>query len=579
MFDRARRGAVKRLAPVKTGRGWNPALLCLAGVVACSGAILLLLQSHFTFVRDDWDLLLYRRGTSAGAFLDPHNEHIVLAPVSIYKLLLASFGMESALPFQVVSTLVFLLSAVLLFIYLRRRVGDWAALLGTSLILFLGAAWRDLLWSFQVGFSGSVAAGLGMLLALDRDDRDGDRLACGMLVVSFAFSSLGLAFAAGAVVDLLLSRRPRAGRLYVAVVPLTLFGLWWLGWGHTAESYLSLHNLATAPEYVFDAVSQAIASLLGLATPLGGFSTASAGQPSGLAGLDWGRILLVVAIGLAGWRLRRLGGVPRALWIALAVGGAFWLLAAFNGDPVYRPPTSGRYQYPGAIFVLLIAAELLRGVRVGRRPFAGAAVVTGVAVISGLAFLHDGYKLRKSESDVERAQLAAVETARQTVAPGFTLTSGFNRIYAGAYLSAVDAFGSPAYTQVELVSSPGPARTAADEVLAKALPIGLAPASRASPRAAAGQGPAGRRCRTVQASPAGATALLLRPGEFTLKARAATKSGVLLGRFSDGLPVDLGTLPPGPGGSLTIPADRSTRPWRLGLRGAGPVTVCETPPA
>jgi hypothetical protein len=463
---------------------------------------------------------------------------------------------------------------VLLFIYLRRRVGDWAALLGMSLILFLGAAWRDLLWSFQVGFSGSVAAGLGMLLALDRDDRDGDRLACGLLVVSFTFSSLGLAFAAGAVVDLILSRRPRAGRLYVALVPLALFGGWWFGWGHTAESYVSLHNLATAPEYVFDAVSQAIASLLGLATPLGGFSTAPAGQPVGLAGLDWGRILLVVAIGLAAWRLRRLGGVPRALWIALAVGGAFWFLTAFN-ENLFRPPTSGRYQYQGAIFVLLIAAELLRGVRVGRRALAGAAVVTGVAVLSGLALLHDGYKFYRGESEGERAQLAAVEIARQTVAPGLTLMSGLNSIEAGAYLSAVDAFGSPAYTQVELVSSPGPARTAADKVLAEALPIRLAPASRVSPGAAAGRGPAGRGCRTVKASPAGGTGSFLRPGEFTLKARAATGAEVLLGRFSDGLPVDLGTLRPGPGGSLTIPADRSTRPWRLGLRGAGPVTVCE----
>jgi hypothetical protein len=79
----------------------------------------------------------------------------------------------------------------------------------------------------------------------------------------------------------------------------------------------------------------------------------------------------------------------------------------------------------------------------------------------------------------------------------------------------------------------------------------------------------------VKASPTGGTGLLLRPGEFTLEARAATGAEVLLGRFSDGLPVDLGTLRPGPGGSLTIPADRSTRPWRLGLRGAGPVTVCE----
>jgi hypothetical protein len=557
----------ERPEPAEAGRGWNPALLCLAGVVACSGAILLILQSDLSFVYDDWAFLLHRRCSSVGAFLDPYNDHIVLAPVSIYKLLLATFGMKSALPFHLVSTLVFLLSAVLLFIYLRRRVGDWPALLGTSLILFLGASSGDLLWSFQIAFSGSVAAGLGALLALDRDDRTGDRIACVLLVVSTSFSELGVPFAAGALVSLLVSQRPRADRLYVALVPLALYAIWWLGWGHTAESSLSLDNILTSPGYVFDAVSQVIASLLGLATPLTGDGV----QP---VGLDWGRILLVIAVGLAVWRLRRLGGVPRALWIPLAIGGAFWFLTAFNENPL-RAPTSGRYQYPGGVFVLLIAAELLRGVWVGRRALAGAAVVTGVAVFSGLVFLHQGYRSLRSASETQRAQLAAVEIARQTVAPGLTLMSGFNPIEAGAYLSAADAFGSPAYTQVELVSSPDSAHTVADKVLVEALPIELAPASRVSPGAAAGRGPVGRRCRTVKASPAAGTGSLLRPGEFTLKARAATGAEVLLGRFSDGLPVDLGTLRPGPGGSLTIPADRSTRPWRLGLRGEGPVTVCE----
>ena len=54
----------------------------------------------------------------------PHNEHIVVAPVLIYKALLELFGMDSARPFQVASTATFLASAVLLFVWLRRRAGD-----------------------------------------------------------------------------------------------------------------------------------------------------------------------------------------------------------------------------------------------------------------------------------------------------------------------------------------------------------------------------------------------------------------------------------------------------------------------
>ena len=194
----------------------------------------------------------------------------MLAPVTIYKLVLATFGMESAFPVQVISTLVFLLSATLLFAYLRRRVGDWPALLGSALILFLGASWLDLLWAFQIAFSGSIAAGLGALLALDRDDRVGDRIACALLVVSISFSSLGVPFVAGALVSVLVGGRPRIGRLYVAFVSLALYAIWWLGWGHTAERTVSLENVLESPKFVFDAASQAMAALLGLATPLTG---------------------------------------------------------------------------------------------------------------------------------------------------------------------------------------------------------------------------------------------------------------------------------------------------------------------
>ena len=95
-------------------------------------------------------------------FLDPYNDHIILAPLSIYKALLAAFGMSSALPFQIVSILVFLLSVVLLFIYLRSRVGDWLALLGVILILFLGAGWNTLLWPFRSGSLARSRRGSGL---------------------------------------------------------------------------------------------------------------------------------------------------------------------------------------------------------------------------------------------------------------------------------------------------------------------------------------------------------------------------------------------------------------------------------
>jgi hypothetical protein len=546
-------------------RGWNPFTLCLAVLIAASGAMLLALESHLTFFADEWAFLLDRRGFSVGDFLDPHNDHIALAPVAIYKLLLATFGMDSALPFQVVSTLVFLLGAVLLFAYLRRRVGDWPALLGSALILFLGAAWIDLLWPFQIGFSGSIAAGLGALLALDRDDRVGDRIACALLVVSMAFSELGIPFVAGALVSVLVSGRPRIGRLYVAFFPLALYAIWWLGWGHEAESAFSWDNVLDSPKFVFDAASQAAASLLGLATPL-------TGSGSGPVGLDWGRILLVAGIGLAAWRFRRLGGVPRTFWVALAIGASFWFLTAFNAIPDLRTPTTNRYQYPGAVFLLLIAAELLRGVQLNRRALALGSAVTALAMLSGLWFLHLGYSKRlKPQGDRLRAQLAAIEIARDRVPPGLVVVSATRPIDAGSYLSAVDAYGSPAYSESELASSPEAARVTADDTLVQGLGIELG--SRQGSPSGAREG--ATRCRPVAATPTGETGLALGRGEVTLRPRSGASAEVLLARFADGPSVRLGPLAHGHASSLALAVDRSPRPWRLGLIGDGRVTVCE----
>ncbi|MEK6277043.1 MAG: hypothetical protein AABM29_03410 [Actinomycetota bacterium] len=535
----------------------SPALLCLAVAVVVSAVILLRLQTNLTFVTDDWELLVNRPGSSIGVFLDPYHEHIVIATAVVYKLLLATFGMDSALPFYVVSTFAFLLSGVLLFVYLRPRIGDWPALLAALLILFLGDAFEDLLWPFQIGYFGSVAAGLGMLIALDRDDKQGDLYACGLLAVSMSFSSVGLIFAVGALVDLALSRRPRAERAYVALLPLALYALWWLGWGHNADSHLSLHNLANMPEYFINAAAAGITGLLGLATGDG----SEPDQP----GLVWGQILLVAGIALGAFRLSRGGRVSRDLVIVLAIGLTFWVLAGLNSDPG-RAPTSSRYIYPSAIFLLLIMGEALRGRRFGRASIVAAGAVTVAAIMGGLSLLHTEYRERwRPASDYLRASLAAVEIGRDSVVPTFVVSFAQSvNTSPEIYLAAVDDYGSPAFSESELVTKAEDYRAAADGTLASALGLSLA--------APSGQEAGG--CQTVQASPGGFTDLTLSPGEFTLTNEAGADIQVLLGRFSDGLPVDLGPLLAGSGASLTIPADRSIQPWRLGLVGEGPVNVC-----
>src|SRR5919204_820510 len=109
-------------------RALDPVVLLLAGAAAASAALLITLGSRLTFLLDDWEFLLYRQGFTADSILSPHGEHISIAPVLIYKALLATVGMDSSTPYLAVSVALLIASAVLLFLYLRRRVDPWLAL-------------------------------------------------------------------------------------------------------------------------------------------------------------------------------------------------------------------------------------------------------------------------------------------------------------------------------------------------------------------------------------------------------------------------------------------------------------------
>jgi hypothetical protein len=552
----------------------------LVVAIAASAALLLALGSRLTFLLDDWEFLLYRPGWTAHSILSPHNEHISIIPIVVYKALQATLGMDSAFPYRVASTLLFLLSAVLLFVWLRRRVDDWLALIAVTLILFLGAAWEDLLWSFQIAFFGSMVFGLGMFLALEREDRVGDRLACGLLTGSIAFSSLGLPFLAGAAVDLYQRRQKWRSRLFVLAVPVLLYGLWWIGWGHNADNHLSPHNLATTPRFVFDAIAAGIASLFGLAAPAPG---------ADVGGLDWGRPILLVALLLAGWRLHKPGSASRWLWVVGAIALTFWFLAGVNLTEG-RGPTASRYQYPSAIFILLIAAELLHGLRIGRRALIVIGVLGTAAVASNIAYLHDSYKSYKKTSDLEKADLGAVEIARRTVDPGFVLDediadTAYVHVDANAYLTAADKYSSPADTPAEIADAPETARVAADKVLAAALRVRL---SRKEGGSAGTRRPAPQlirprtalekqtpSCTTVIATQSDSPLLALPAGGAILRSGANGRTEVRLRRFATtSLPVDVGKLSAGAGAVLEIPTDRATEHWKLSLRGSGAVTVC-----
>ncbi len=517
-------------------------------------------DAHLTFIADDWELLVNRQGTGASYFLDSFHGNILVGPAIVYSALRSLIGIDSATPFFVVSISAFVLSAVLLFLYLRRRTGDWPALIAAILVLFLGAAFEDLLFAFQIGYYASVAAGLGMLIALDREDERGDWIACGLLVVSVLFSSVGLAFAVGALADLAFGRRPWGRRIHVFGWAILLYAIWWVGWGRHGESHVSFHNLLTAPEFAYNSAAAAITSLLGLATGDG----SEPSQPH----MIWGRLLLIPFIGLLAWRIYREGGLSRGMAIALAIGLSLWFLTALNREPK-RLPTSSRYQYPGAIALLLIAGEMLRGVRVPKLALVAAAIVTGLALWGGISLLQREYTERwRPVGDSLRTTLGAVDIAGAKTVAGYPIAFAPEpEVPARVYLEVADEYGTPAWDESELESRPVPELNGADLTIAQALGLALGPPRR---------GAQVFGCETLEASESGETGLTLLHGGFSFENQAEIPVEVMLSRFSPELSVSLGPIEPGQKAALRIPVDNSKRPWTLGLKGAGPVKLCTT---
>jgi hypothetical protein len=540
-----------------------PLLLGLA--LAATAAVLLSYSDGLAPFQDTWEFLMHRRAFGVDALLEPHNEHIVLFPVLIEQILLRLFGMGSTLPEFVVLIALLLATATLLFVYVRRRLGPWPALIAAVLLLFLGPAWQDLLWPFQVGFVGSAMFGVAMLLALEREDERGDLVACVCLALAIGFSSLGLSFALAAAVDVAQRRRGRGWRrLYVAAVPLALYALWFAGWGHEAESHLSLHNVLVSPLYLVEGVAAAVGSLLALATIFD--------EAVGRSG--WGYVVLGLLAALFVYGQVRRPGVPARLWPPLAAGLSFWLLAGFNAIPG-REAWSSRYLYVGALFVLLIGAELLRGARLDRRALALASAVALVAVGFNLVPLREGRDFFRQQTTLTRADLGAIEIAAPTVEPGFALppeiagTSFLNEIEAGEYLTAVDEYGSPAYTPAQLAGADEAGRRQADVVLAHALPLAIE-AGATPVRDGAG---AAESCVKLAAGVSGP--LALRPGTTAVELAGGAPGALRLRRFARGeYPLDGGAVAAGSTTLLQIPRDRSARPWQLQVDAPRGGVVC-----
>ncbi|MEA2296201.1 MAG: hypothetical protein QOE86_3840 [Solirubrobacteraceae bacterium] len=544
----------------------------LAVLLLLGGAFVVYLTRGTTLWVDEWSWYLGRRH---GSLLEPHNGHLSAVPLLVYRLLFSAFGADRSLPFRVVLVAAHLGVVTLLFVYARRRVGDWPALGAALLLLTFGPAWQDILWPFQIGWLISLACGVGALLALDRRDRLGDVAAAVLLGIALASSGLGVPLAIGLGLDIALGRRSwRAAP--IVLVPLALYALWWLVYQdeHTIRSF------SGALQFAVDSAASTLSSLAGL-TGLTG---------PGLAGdrpaIGWGRPLMLLVIALLIWR-RPLS--PRTI-VLLAIPVAFWFATGIERSLISVPETS-RYLYVGGLFVLLAASEVARGRTVPRHLAPLLVLAVAVVVFSNTGVLRRAAAdLRRDGTDT-RALLAVVDLQPQAFPdraelkqmPGYP----FTLVEAGRYRAAARAVGTPADSPAELAAATPPARLVADKQLISAVIGGLHTVDRPPPPGpsptldrASGvfAGPA-RGCIEVAAPLAGppapaAAELTVPPGGFRV---TATRGDVALTlrRFGDSYAkAPQGRVRAGATAVLRLATDAAPAPWHLRIAPAQRATVC-----
>ncbi len=515
------------------------------------------------------DLQYFGRANDAGVsvpfgleyVLEPFNGHLQLVGKLTYELLFVTAGAEYFW-FRLVEVLAYLVCVALFYELARVRVGVWAALAASVLLLFLGAGWEVMLWAFDLHTLFALAAGLAALLVLERGGRWADPIVCALLLFAIASIEIGFAFAIGIAVSILM-RSDRRARIWVVAVPVVLYAIWSLwarkyGDGQVDPTYLS--GLATS---LPASLAATVASLTGLIDTNEGVGALLVG------GLGPELVISIVALIAFIWRIS-VAPVPPTTWVLVSTLVSYWFFITL----AHRQPDTSRYMLVDGLLLLLIVADLIGPVRIAGARLALLWALVAVALPLNLVKLFDGREYLVREASLSRSEYAMLELARDEVAPdyrpalsGAVLSFGLNPAYglpAEDYFAAADRIGSLAMSLDELRDAPADVRLGADITLVGALGVELQ----------ASQAPAQPPvCDSVDGSEAEPAIVELPPGGALIGTDRGERVAVAVARFSAPEDrVDLGETEPGGWTAVPVTPDSAPDPWLLAID--GPARIC-----
>jgi len=159
---------------------------------------------------------------------------------------------------------------------------------------------------------------------------------------------------------------------------------------------------------------------------------------------------------------------PRLAGVA-AAALTFWTLTGLARSGLSAG--GNRYFYFGVVFMLLAAAELLRGMRFDRRIGVVVCVVLAASAVANLRPLEAGGAYMSAHGMTLRAELTALSRLDVPPPAGFHPDPAWNpNLTSDTYLAAAHDLRSPVEKASDLQAAPEDVREAVDRVLLRAVP-------------------------------------------------------------------------------------------------------------
>jgi hypothetical protein len=241
------------------------------GVLVIAAVVIFAASSNMYFYSDEWSVLQHRPMGSLSSWLDPHNEvHWIPGLVFLYGLLFNLVGVDHYWLYHLPGVAMHLLAAWMLReIMVLARADAWTATACATLFAFYGTGAQNIMWAFQVGFTGSLAMGLVQLRCATHPVpsrlRDLAGLAAG--AVALAFGVIGVTMVLVVGLATLVLRGWRAAFFQTAPLGL-IYVLWWFTFVREGLAHPDYGTPVLWADWVWQGFAEVFGSLAGWA-PLG----------------------------------------------------------------------------------------------------------------------------------------------------------------------------------------------------------------------------------------------------------------------------------------------------------------------